>query len=253
VDVVDGAIGVDELEEAAAWGWRAPVQERLGAWLLRAAEGFTGRANSALAVGDPGLDLADAVEAVRRWYAARGLPGMIAVPFPLAGPAGHDVDEYLERHGWRLRHSGATVMVASPKVIAAETGPLVELAAAPDEDWLALYHYQGSPLPPVAERLLTSAPWQAFGRVRADGRTIAIGRVAGYDGWAGVTAVETDPAFRRRGLASAVTQALAAVAADRGASGLYLQVAEGNDPALALYRRLGFTEHHRYHYRLAPA
>jgi N-acetylglutamate synthase len=26
-----------------------------------------------------------------------------------------------------------------------------------------------------------------------------------------------------------------------------------NAPALALYDRLGFTEHHRYHYRLGPS
>jgi ribosomal protein S18 acetylase RimI-like enzyme len=32
-----------------------------------------------------------------------------------------------------------------------------------------------------------------------------------------------------------------------------LQVASANEPALALYERLGFAEHHRYHYRLAPA
>jgi N-acetylglutamate synthase len=253
VDVVDSAIGVDELEEAAAEGWRAPVEERMGDWLLRAADGFTGRANSALAVGDPGLGLSEAAEAVRLWYTARGLPPMIAVPFSLGGPTSHPVDRYLAAEGWTMRRGVAMVMVASPAAIAAETGPLVELAAAPDEDWLALYHYRGSPLPPIAERLLTSAPWQAFGRVREDGQTIAIGRVAGNAVWAGVTAIETDPAYRRRGLATAITRALATVAADRGVSGLYLQVEEENAAARALYRRLGFTEHHRYHYRLAPA
>ncbi len=36
----------------------------------------------------------------------------------------------------------------------------------------------------------------------------------------------------------------------RGGRSCLLQVAGGNAPALTLYARLGFTEHHRYHYRL---
>jgi ribosomal protein S18 acetylase RimI-like enzyme len=47
--------------------------------------------------------------------------------------------------------------------------------------------------------------------------------------------------------------ALQGWAAGAGASSAYLQVAAGNGPALALYRRAGFIEHHRYHYRRRPA
>jgi hypothetical protein len=41
------------LERRALPGWLA-LHEPLGEWTLRAAGGFTGRANSCLAVGDPG-------------------------------------------------------------------------------------------------------------------------------------------------------------------------------------------------------
>jgi GNAT superfamily N-acetyltransferase len=44
--------------------------------------------------------------------------------------------------------------------------------------------------------------------------------------------------------------ALGGWARERGARRCLLQVVESNTPALALYGRLGFTEHHRYHYRL---
>lgn len=47
------AISISDLEEVAALGWRGTEEEQLGGWRLRAAGGFTGRANSALAVGDP--------------------------------------------------------------------------------------------------------------------------------------------------------------------------------------------------------
>jgi ribosomal protein S18 acetylase RimI-like enzyme len=231
----------------------------MGDWLLRAAEGFTGRANSALAAGNPGQPLPDAVGAVHAWYAGLGQRAMIAVPFGMDGPAG-ELDGLLDGLGWSRRDGPAIVMTASPAAIAglaAASAPAaliapVQVADAPDEAWLGMYHYRGQKLPPVARRLLMSAPWQAFASVREDGQTIAIGRVAADAGWAGITAIETDPAHRRRGLARAVTAALATRAAARGATGLYLQVEDGNAAARTLYEGMGFIGHHRYHYRVAP-
>jgi N-acetylglutamate synthase len=129
----------------------------------------------------------------------------------------------------------------------------VDVAAQPDEAWLELYHYRGQKLPPIARQLLLSAPFQAFASIRRGRSTVAIGRVAVADGWGGLTAVEVHPAHRRMGLATAITVALAGIAAEHGAAGVYLQVEDPNEAARALYARCGFTEHHGYHYRVAPA
>lgn len=258
-------ISIDDLEAAAALGWRAPEEARLGSWLLRAAEGFTGRANSALAIGDPGLPLAAAIGRVCSWYQGRGLPAAITVAFPAGGPAG-PLNDLLDDRRWQLRSAPAVVMTAEAAIVAAASrvraadrpraaagraAVRVDLAAEPDACWLAAYHPRGQELPPVAGRLLMSAPWQAFGSVRAAGQTIAIGRVAVAAGWAGLTAIEVHPAHRRRGLGTAITGALAASAADRGVSGIYLQVERANAAARTLYGRLGFADHHAYHHRLA--
>jgi N-acetylglutamate synthase len=269
-------ISIRDLEEAAAGGWRAPEEARMKAdrrgigggrgggrglggegWLLRAAGGFTGRANSALAAGDPGMPLADAIAEVGRWYAARGLPAMVAVPYPTGAPHTSPLDGFLAGRGWPVRSGAATVMTAAPHAVADATADAaaavrVDLDAEPDEQWLALYRYRGQPLPPIARRLLLSAPWQRFASAREAGRTIAVGRVAVADGWAGLTAVEVDPGHRRRGLGRAITGALAAAAVQRGAGGLYLQVENDNAAARALYRQAGFADHHGYHYRVAP-
>ena len=153
-----------------------------------------------------------------------------------------------------MRDDPATVMTAASAEIArrATADQPVTIDAVPDDAWLATYRYRGQDLPPVAAQLLVSAPWQAFGSVRADGETIAIGRVAASGDWAGLTAIEVDPRHRRRGLGAAVTAALAGHAAARGISNLYLQVAYGNSGARSLYRRMGFADHHDYHYRVAP-
>jgi hypothetical protein len=250
-------ISVDELETAAADGWRAPEEAALGDWRLRAAGGFTGRANSVLAVGDPGLPLAQAIDEVCGWYRARGLPPMVAVAFPAGQPHRSDVDELLKECGWPVHH-GAIVMTAAPDMVAdraaaarpGATAP-VDVDDEPDDGWLTLYRPRGQKPPPILSRLLMSAPWQAFGSVREAGRTVAIGRVAVAAAWAGLTAVAVDPRHRRRGLGGAIPVALAAAAAGRGATGIYLQVANDNTAARSLYRRQGFADHHEYHYRVA--
>jgi N-acetylglutamate synthase len=267
------APGIGALERAAAAHWQAADTGRLGEWLLRADGGFTGRANSALPLGDPGLPLAGAVDEVGAWYRARGLPPMIVIPGPLGaaapdgGLAGDPLDALLAARGWRVRPAPVVVVMAADAGRAGGTGRsaggrpgpevpgaawAVTFAAHPDEAWLARYHFRGAELPAGAVRLLLSAPWQAFASLAVDGETAAVGRVSVAAGWAGITAVDVDPRYRRRGLGTMMTRALAAEAARQGVRRIFLQVEEDNLPARALYARCGFAAVHRYHYRVAP-
>jgi|HubBroStandDraft_3_1064219.scaffolds.fasta_scaffold147628_2 ribosomal protein S18 acetylase RimI-like enzyme len=251
-----------DLERVAAAHWRGTEEERLGGWLLRAAGGFTGRANSALPLGDPGLPLDDALAAVTRWYRDRGLTPMIAVPAPLDADADADgdgeLDEHLARRSWLTRPGPAYFMVADlPLGIQADElagGHAVVVSPEPDDAWAARYHYRGQDtLPPVARQVLTSAREQSFVSVRDGDEVLAIARLSIAAGWAGLTAVEVHPGHRRKGLGVAITAAACRVAEQRGTPRVFLQTEVDNAPAQALYRRLGFRYSHRYHYRVAPA
>jgi ribosomal protein S18 acetylase RimI-like enzyme len=239
---------VEDLERAAARHWRAPDAEPLGEWQLRAAAGFTGRANSALPLGDPGRPLPEAVTTVEEWYRHRDLRPMIVLPQG-AGPA--QLEDHLTERGWLPRPGPAFVMLADAKSLPAGQAE-VEFAPEPDAAFLGLYRYRGQDLPPIARTLLMSAPWQAFGSIRRDGRAVAVGRVSVADDLGVLTAVEVDGTYRRQGLGTAITAGLAAAAAAQGARRILLQVETGNDPARALYLRCGFQDAHRYHYMMAP-
>ena len=77
--------------------------------------------------------------------------------------------------------------------------------------------------------------------VEVDGRLAFVGYadVRRAEGWL-VQGVFTWPEMRRRGLAAAGMAGLATEAFDSGANHVQLAVVEGNDPALNLYRGLGF-------------
>jgi ribosomal protein S18 acetylase RimI-like enzyme len=236
-----------DLERLAARSWRGLEEERLGDWLLRAGGGFTGRANSVLVVGDPPADLPGAVEAVTSWYVRRGLRPRVQVPMPGAERA----DAAFAAAGW-TREDDNLVLTAA---LTGWTGPQVDvdLAAVPDDAWLAGYRYRGTPLPPVASAVLVNAEEPVFASIRCDPAPAPLAAVARgvlVDGWLCVTAVTVDERYRRRGLATAVMAGLGGWARRRGGHSCLLQVAGNNAAALALYERLGFTEHHRYHYRL---
>ncbi|TDB84036.1 GNAT family N-acetyltransferase, partial [Micromonospora fluostatini] len=117
------AAAVVDLELAADEAWPAPVRDRLGDWLLRSAEGWTGRANSALPVGDPDRPLPAAVDAVERWYADRGRPALVNTPLPLAAPVGAELDA----RGWT---AGPPVLVQTVD-LAALSAPTVTVPGAP--------------------------------------------------------------------------------------------------------------------------
>ncbi|MFD4504319.1 GNAT family N-acetyltransferase [Streptomyces sp. NPDC058457] len=241
-----------ELARVAARGWRPVESERLGEWELRAAAGFTRRANSVLPLGDPGLPLDAALAAVRRWYGARGLPAYVQTATGAEGTQELLCAE-LERRGW-VREVSAELWTGGLAPVADRAaGAGVALARAADPDWLARYQRKG--VSEVALKVLGSGPSVWFATVPGEASAAApaaIGRLVVDGRWAGFAAVEVDPALRRRGLATEVMAALARRALEEGASAAWLQVETDNEGARALYGRLGFAAHHSYHHYRAP-
>jgi ribosomal protein S18 acetylase RimI-like enzyme len=239
---------VAALEVRAARSWRGLEEQPFGDWLLRAGGGFTGRANSVLVAGRAPVPLPEAVSAVARWYTDRGLRPRAQVPLPGA----EEADEAFAAAGW---HRDEDVLVlTAPLAGWPPPSVRVDLAGTPDDAWLAGYRYRGAPLPAVAGQVLLGADRPVFASVRLapePAPLAAVARGAVVENLLVVTAVTVDQPARRRGLATSVMSALAAWGRPLGASACVLQVVASNAPALALYERLGFTEHHRYHYRLA--
>lgn len=247
-------IGTVELERIAARGWQGTSTSVLGEWLLRSGSGFTGRANSVLPLGSPGLPIDDALVVVADFYRSNQLRPLFQLPF---APETAALVEDLDGRGW-APFNESVVMVAGLSAALAACPPAVAGATArfdehPSKQWLAGYLYRGTPLPRTAVAVLENAENITFASLWDERGQAAVVRGVITDGWLGVTALTVDDSRRRTGVGTALMRDLLVWAGAGGATRVYLQVAAENIPAIGLYGRLGFTEHHRYHYRRPPS
>ncbi|MEO6789674.1 MAG: GNAT family N-acetyltransferase [Ornithinibacter sp.] len=262
------ALSVEDLQRVMVGAWPAMETERLGQWLLRASRGFTQRANSVMTAGDPGMPLAEAVEVVQGWYAARALPANLT----LAGPVGFDPMEdplgvELARREYTARVPTHTLTaptrlialqprqwppegaqgVAGGQSVEGRGGPVVEVGDVLSEAWLTAYRSYRDADDIAVRAVLTRSPRQVFATVREpDGRVVGISRLGLADGWGGIAAMWVSPQRRGTGLGTRMLLGLARAAQERGASSLHLQTDSDNIAALSFYERRGFERHHSY-------
>ena len=226
-------VTAEEAERRALLGWPPVESEPLGSWVLRASAGFSARANSVLAVGSPGPDLDQAVEAVRAFYASRGLPavgaggrgvrpggrprrarlghgatrrGRLRVPDRLRRPALPRPPP--SRREWsppprRVGASGRREPAESARW-SASVEPTASAAWLADDP-------RARATPEAARAVLEGPAEVGFVSVveaGAAGPLVAKGRVSLADDWAGITDVLVAPDHRRQGLALVVMSAL---------------------------------------------
>ncbi|WP_420175084.1 GNAT family N-acetyltransferase [Luteococcus sp. OSA5] len=246
---------VDDLVRLAARGWPGTGVVRMGGWELHTGGGHSRRANSCHPTGTPERELVLAVEQVTAFYRDRGLQPC----FQLSGRTGRGddeptrLDELLAARGWRLEHPSVFLVADLERAdldrferSEADAASTVSWSQTPGDEWLDVDPNDHPARVPV----LTSAPAH-YATLRL-GRPIGIGRVVLTQDWAGLSCLFVDPTLRTAGHGSALTIAMMARARELGARYCYLQVLASNHEALRLYEGLGFTEHHRYHYRCLP-
>ncbi len=246
-----------ELEAHALRGWLA-LHEPLGGWTLRAGGGYTGRANSCLAVGDPGMAVPEAAERIRAFAALNAIPPRAQVV------RGSEPERALRALGWSDTYLPTDVLAVrlADFLGDAQRHPGVRLTEALEVPWWDAYGESradrtagpGQADPALVRLILAGNPPRAFSSAPGpDGRPLSIARGHLSGDWLGYAAIWTRPEHRRQGWAGRLLIGLGHWAARRAARYAYLQVAAANHAAMAAYQRMGFRRHHSYLYLEPPA
>jgi len=237
-----------KLERMGGRAWPARIEERLGGWTLRAADGVTRRANSVLPLGDPGVaNLDAAIHRVAKFYEQQSLPPRFQMTIASQPP---NLEDVLVAMGFKEELRVIVQVASIPLLDAVKHAHEVEVTATPRQDWFATYgQAEGYDQTSLAVRRgimsRVSLP-KAYAAALIDGSTVGVGFGVLDQGWLGIFAIATLEHHRQHGVATAVTNALARWALSKGVRRAYLQVSQDNESAKRLYAPLGFRDCYVY-------
>ncbi|MBX3609815.1 MAG: GNAT family N-acetyltransferase [Hydrogenophaga sp.] len=236
---------VDSLERATVQAVSPEfVDDGVPGWLLPMDHGTVGRAQCAVPLRHDAPDVG-AIDDILARYASRGFTPAWRLPDL---PSFDAFFQALSERGFRRALPTqtqvgdiATVLHAIPEALV--PGRELHLDEAPTAAWMTMFLGEG--LDPVdgasRSRALARAQGTLFASLLEHGETLACGAASYSHGWLGVHGMRTAASQRGRGMAGAVLNAMAREARRRGIERVFLQVTAHNTPALALYRRAGFS------------
>lgn len=238
------------LEARLVNAWPAFEVELVEGWLLRFAEGYSKRANSATPIV-PGARLDSALVAhILGSFAARGVDPC----FRLVGVEDWDAERVLAESGL-VDYDPSVCMVADVGG-AVERDSSVRITPVAKPGWVtdAARAYGGNKSDAAKLGRIVGSIRQpsAFASLEVDGRDVAWGLAVAERGFVGLYDLVVSPDLRSLGLGRRLVTTLMAWGREAGAARAYLQMRVTNTVASALYASLGFAPSYRYTHRVRP-
>lgn len=238
---------LSQIEDAALNAWPAPRQMVYDGWLLRFAEGYSKRTNSVNVRYESRLPLAQKIRFCEEVYAQEGLPLIFRLPDSFVS---QELIDALVQAGYRV--FDPTFVLGREMEQSEELPGTVLMREMNMGEWIQLRaKLTGKPIEywDVHRQILeVIVPKKVLLGMYLNDQPVAIGMGVVEGDLLGFFSIYVGQQFRRNGYGEMVMQGLTNWGLERGASFGYLQVEGDNQPALALYEKMGFEVCYRYVY-----
>ncbi len=238
------------VERACLDAWPAETETEQQGWLLRHSGGPTRRPNSLNPTRNAARNCGALIDAADAFYTARGQR-----PIFRQLDIGPDIGKELDKAGYGGEEGRSQTLLAE-EITVPPDAPChkVTLSPVPSQGWIAARHALSGTPPedrPYYNKMLPLIRGPVcFAALEAEGVPCAQAYGTIQQGLLVLESVVTDAACRNKGYGRTVVGALLGWGKKMGAEAACLQVVADNDPALALYARLGFSKTlYDYHYR----
>jgi N-acetylglutamate synthase len=239
---------VHGLETRMMNAWPAVHTQMVDHWIVRLANGYSGRANSASPLMAGATLAAPTLAHVESLFDAAGIRPSVRIT-PLAGAG---VDAQLVAAGWQ-RDNESLVMMA-PLDGRQASDPGATFAPSASQAWTRANAASYGGLKANADHLHAIVsrirPPAIFATLHEGGEPVAWGIAVIERGLVALQDLVVDPRRRGSGLGRRLTTTLMAAGHRAGATRAYLQVSADNTAARGLYESLGFVEAYRYTHRV---
>lgn len=239
------------LESRLLNAWPSFDYQTYDGWILRLADGYSKRANSAT----PFLPNVTLDDELIDHMVARFVEANVRPTFRLNGVEAPDVEERLKQRGFKDIEP-THVLTASILQGDCEPDPEVNLEPQASKRWVreAAQSYGGDKADDeILMRIVSRIRQKAvFATLSLDDRPVAWGLGVVERGYVGLYDIVVVPDLRGIGLGRRVVASLMAWGCGEGAHTAYLQVREENEIARSLYSALGYQTAYRYTHRVMP-
>lgn len=241
-----------EIETLSFRALPALEQHNYDGWVVRLAGGYTGRANSVNPIYSSTLDVEQKIAYCQSFYAQNGLP----TTFKLTDSAHPDnLDVILADKGYVYRENGHThVLAADLTTQDYDISPTLVIYSSLSPEWFTTFAEMNG----ITENN-RAVLWQilhliktpcAYALLKRNSEPIGVALGVLDAGWIGIYDVVVSAEYRRKGHARTLVSGVMGWGVESGATNAYLQVVQGNLPALNLYEGLGFAHAYDYWYRV---